>query len=535
MLIDITMMRGEIPRIKDHLLPDEASTLSVDCRFERGVVAPRKGNVALGTLPSTPHTLHKYGDNWLLWESGNVSVTESPMAQDPYQRVYFTGDGKPKLTSQDTAVLPNGFGPATSYDLGVPRPTSPPIVTNIDSSTGENPPDGESATFDDEDRLYIQTYVTRFGEEGAPGEASLSALIEKPGSTVTVKLTQPGVNTHNVTHTRLYRSVTSTSASDYLLVAEIPISNSHYVDSARDINGPVIETWDYDVPPENMQGICVMANGICAGFAGNEVMFSEAYLPYAWPKAYRDTTEHEIVGIAAIGTSLVVATKGYPYVFGGITPDAITGHKLDVEQSCVSARSLVVLNGMAMYASPDGLVVVSADGANVVTEPIIDRDHWQRFQPQTLHAVSVEGEYVAQGENGGFIFDPLSKAFTRLTQTWDAAFTDLEHDVLVTVKGNDYSTWQQGSEDIPYVWRSKSFLMPVDCLMNSARIQSPTPEKAAAKFIADGQVVFELAEGEIDGRAFRLPAVRATTWQVEVSGTAEIERIMVASSMQELA
>ncbi|MEI8611580.1 hypothetical protein P4S70_23035, partial [Enterovibrio sp. Hal110] len=39
----------------------------------------------------------------------------------------------------------------------------------------------------------------------------------------------------------------------------------------------------------------------------------------------------------------------------------------------------------------------------------------------------------------------------------------------------------------------------------------------------------------LHGRAFRLPAVRATTWQVEVSGTAEIERIMVASSMQELA
>ncbi|KAL8195924.1 UNVERIFIED_CONTAM: hypothetical protein K2H54_000093 [Gekko kuhli] len=32
--------------------------------------------------------------------------------------------------------------------------------------------------------------------------------------------------------------------------------------------GPVLETYDYTMPPDKMRGICQMANGICAGFAG---------------------------------------------------------------------------------------------------------------------------------------------------------------------------------------------------------------------------------------------------------------------------
>ncbi|MBF4427671.1 hypothetical protein EA860_27100, partial [Vibrio anguillarum] len=109
-------------------------------------------------------------------------------------------------------------------------------------------------------------------------------------------------------------------AGDYLLVAELPVSQTQYLDSARNVNGPPLETWDYDMADANMQGLCAMANGICAGFAGSEVMFSEAYLPYAWSKSHRGVTDDDIVAIAPIETSLVVVTKGKPYLFSGVTP-----------------------------------------------------------------------------------------------------------------------------------------------------------------------------------------------------------------------
>ncbi|STC88951.1 Uncharacterised protein [Escherichia coli] len=53
-----------------------------------------------------------------------------------------------------------------------------------------------------------------------------------------------------------------------------------------------------------------MANGIAAGFAGNEVMFSEAYLPYAWPEVNRHTTAEDIVAICPLGNVTGGGDKG---------------------------------------------------------------------------------------------------------------------------------------------------------------------------------------------------------------------------------
>ncbi|ENO7252719.1 hypothetical protein ACBP17_005228, partial [Escherichia coli] len=111
-------------------------------------------------------------------------------------------------------------------------------------------------------------------------------------------------------------------------VAELDASVLSYTDKIPAKNlGPSLATWDYLPPPENMTGLCLMANGIAAGFAGNEVMFSEAYLPYAWPEVNRHTTAEDIVAICPLGTSLVVATKGEPYLFSGVSPSTISGSR----------------------------------------------------------------------------------------------------------------------------------------------------------------------------------------------------------------
>ncbi|PWI34834.1 hypothetical protein DI392_00705 [Vibrio albus] len=533
MLIDISLMKGETPRLKPHLLSNETATLAKDCQFERGILAPVNDNAVSFSAPISPLSLFKYGTNWFFWET-KVHAINNPMDQDVYDRVYWTGEDKPRVTAQDVALDINGNGPAAWYDLGVPAPASSPVVADIDTSTGEDPEEGELDSYDDEDRVYIQTYVTRFGEEGAPGDPSESVVVEKPGSTVTITLAQPGVNTHNITHTRLYRSVTSTTGRKYIMVAELPISQATYVDSERDASGASLETYDYDVPDENMQGLCLMANGICAGFAGNGVMFSEAYLPYAWPSDYRDTTEHEIMAIAAIGNSLAVATKGYPYIFDGVTPSAITGTKLPAEQACVSAESLVVISGMAFYASPDGLIALSSDGATNTTDQLITRDQWQAFNPETIKATSVEGKYIAQYAGGAFIFDPVSRDFIVISDSWDCAYNDLETDTLYVVIGSDVYQWRNGSNPLTFEWQSKEFLMPRNSVLNSARVQSPEPELVSVEFFADGELVMTVALGDLTDEAFRLPSVRASKWQIKVTGTAEVERILVASSMQEL-
>ncbi len=117
-----------------------------------------------------------------------------------------------------------------------------------------------------------------------------------------------------------------------------------------------------------------MANGIAAGFAGNEVMFSEAYLPYAWPEVNRHTTAEDIVAVCPLGTSLVVATKGEPYLFSGVSPSTISGSKIPSMQACLSRQSMVAMEGFVLYAGTNGLVSVDANGnAALATDRLFHR------------------------------------------------------------------------------------------------------------------------------------------------------------------
>ncbi|MFB2866307.1 hypothetical protein [Aeromonas sp. MdU4] len=531
-LIDIVTMRGMVPRVENHLLPDEAATLAQDCQFERGVVEPIFADKQEGSaFPVTPATLfHYYGDHWFTWDK-LVEVMRSPIAQDQYNRVYFTDGDFPKIT-YDAIATGGSSKPTSWYRLGVPAPATPPNMQSVTPPSGGKDDDPT----DDETRFYVETYVSGLGEEGSPGPASGKIIITIPGSTVVVGLSPGPTNNSNITRRRLYRTVSGGGMADYLLVADLPIATVTYSDSKKEGElGPVLETYGYAMPPEKMRGICQMANGICAGFVANAVLFSEPYLPYAWPEKYKMTTEHDIVAIAAIDTALVVGTKGYPYLFQGASPSSITGQKLSsVQQACVSARSMVALDGLVLYASPDGLVGIGADGGNLVTEGIITRKQWQAMRPDTLRAWYSEGKYVALTDSHGFVFDPKSGDLRWLSGRWDAAVPDMQLDALMLAKGALLYQWRGGSVPLSMRWRSKEFVLPPGVRLGVARLMGESLGLVGFALWLDGVKVFELAIGAVPETAFRLPPLRGRRWQVEVTGTAAVERIMLAGSVAEV-
>ncbi|MFM5335763.1 hypothetical protein ACET97_04370 [Aeromonas enteropelogenes] len=531
-LIDIVTMRGMVPRVADHLLPDEAATLAQDCHFDRGVVAPLMGDKPVGmTLPMVPVTLfHYYGEHWFTWDK-LVEVMRSPIAQDQYNRVYFTDSDFPKLT-YDTIATGGSTKPTSWYRLGVPAPATPP---NMQSITPPSEAKDDDPT-DDESRFYVETYVTAVGEEGAPGPASGKISITVPGSTVVVALSPVPTNNSNITRRRLYRSVAGGGIADFLLVADLPIATATHSDSKKEEElGPPLETFDYAMPPDAMRGICQMANGICAGFLDNAVLFSEPFLPYAWPDKYKLTTEHDIVAIAAIDTALVVGTKGYPYLFQGVSPSAITGQKLSsLQQACISARSMVALDGLVLYASPDGLVGVGADGVHLVTEQMITRSQWQALGPDSLRAWYSEGKYVALTDTHGFVFDPKSGDLRWLSGRWDAAVSDMQRDALILAKGNQVFLWHGEVTPLSLRWRSKVFILPPGVRLAAAHLMGEQLALVGFVLLVDGVKVFELAPGNVPATAFRLPPVRGRRWQVELYGTASVERITLGGSIAEV-
>ena len=525
--IDIVTMRGETPRVAPHLLPNEVATLAKDCILDRGMLQPLKDDLAVGSLPFTPKTLFRYTENfWFAWSKA-VEVMRSPVAQDPYGRVYYTDGEYPKVT---TAAIATGgtTKPTAWYRLGVPAPSTTITVQAVTPPAGKT---DDNAT-DDVTRFYVETYVTGCGEEGPPGPASAEVTIAIPGSTVTLSLQPPISNDRNITSRRIYRSVSGAGVADYLLVAELPIATATYVDSRDDGSlSARLETYDYLPPPDNMRGICLMANGIAAGFAGNELLFSGAYLPYSWPKANRLTTEHEIVAIAAIGAAVVVGTKGYPYLCQGVSPSAITSTKIELQQACISARSMVSVDGVVLYASPDGLVGVSPSGANLATAQIITPDQWQAMNPATLRAWCHEGKYIGITDSHAFVFDPASGHFSELSNRWDAAYVDLMTDSLFVAKGPALFKWRgESSANVEYSWRSKVFTFN-SISMSCAKVSRGSGDLTFRLYV-DGAMVLTLAD--VPEMAFRLPALRGEKWQVEVVGLADVERIQLATSMMEI-
>src|SRR5690606_11115186 len=131
----------------------------------------------------------------------------------------------------------------------------------------------------------------------------------------------PSTNTENITHKRVYRTFTSGDTTDFYLVAEVAVAITTIQDTASS-PGKILDTEDFVAPPANMAGLVMMANGIAVGFAGNEIIPSEPYLPYAYPTEYRRSLDFDIVAMAAIGNSVIVGTKGLPYLITGVSPSA---------------------------------------------------------------------------------------------------------------------------------------------------------------------------------------------------------------------
>lgn len=538
--IDIISMHGEMPRVLPHMLPDGYSALAQNCHFRFGVITPVNDDQKSKVIfDMNPETLFLYSQNkWFTW-SGIVDVVRSPVAQDPYGRVYYTDGQYPKVTSAQIATSGSGPYPVNSYRLGVPAPESAITCSVLNPPPVEGTEEGDAK--DDETRFYTQTFVTAYGEEGPPGPQS-SELTVKQGGSVDLTMQPPPLQNSNITRRRIYRSVSGGGNADFLLMTELDAGVlSFHDDLLAEQLGHALETWHYVMPPGNMTGLCMMANGIAAGFAGNEVMFSEAFLPYAWPDSYRQTTEDDIVAIVPVGTALVIATKGQPYLFSGVSPSNISGTKLPLTQACVSRQSMVVMDGFILYAGTSGLVSVSSDGnALIATEKILSPEQWRDvFNPSSIKAYQYRGEYVARytkndGSQAVFIFNPQDMDIRHILTTFDTAYNDTATDTLYLVKGRELSVSQGANTPLPFIWRSKTFIAQESTSFSCLRIKAPYPERVGISVFADGQSVIQLPPGSLRRSVLKLPPVTGREWYLEVAGFGQVERVTLSTSMPEM-
>ena len=275
-------------------------------------------------------------------------------------------------------------------------------------------------------RSYVYTWVSLYGEEGPPSPPTV--LDGWSNATWTVGTTLPPLeqledpegsgaiigtaSVRGIKSTRLYRTVSDQyGLATYFLVAEYPVTQLTYLDTLKDrivtLNSQ-LESLYWFPPPKDMQGIVPFPNGISIGWQKNEVWFSEAYRPHAWPPGYVLTTEFDVIGVGVCGQSIVVCTKGYPYLVTGTAPGAMAMTKINLAEPCLHRGSIVSTDTSVLYISENGLIGVNQSGAaSNITEGWITRERWRELTPLGIvRAVKHATCYFAFARDGfGFTIE----------------------------------------------------------------------------------------------------------------------------------
>ena len=502
MLINLTSFAGEIPKVSPRLLPDTFAQKAINTKLWGGNLVPYRAPAQVAvTLKAGAQVVYKMAsggiDYWLNW-STDVDVARGPI-NDTKHRIYYTGDSTPKKTDFDLATTGSGDYPIASQPMGVPKPTAALTATPSGSGTGLV-----------ESRAYIYTFINNFDgveEESAPSLAS--AIISwQSGMTVDLSGFQAAPTGYNVTKQRIYRTVTGSSGTFYLLVAERAVSASNYNDSITTAAlGEAVPSLDYDMPPDDMQGIISMPGGFLVAFSGMDLCFSEPFRPHAWPEKYRLTTSWPIVAVAGYGSTIVVTTTGKPYLVEGSAPDSMQMSEPHLNYPCLSKRALVDMGEMGvLYPSTNGLMSVSnLYGAKNITEDMMSLDDWKKLNPASMVAYRYDNRYFfswkgLDGSEGGKFFETVSgnSFFVSTDYKPTNGWHDIETGKLYLILSNILWEWDaMQSPNLTQDWTSKLFVSPLEINFGVAMVEASfviTPEQVAqAKAAHDAAVAFNTA------------------------------------------
>lgn len=532
-----SVFRGTMPRIDPRDLPDGAAAAAIDCDLHNGALQAFRDLqfVVTPTKPGVKKTIYRFGldgsneaQYWWTF-TDDVDIAKGQISSDSSERTFFTGDstlGWPAVTDASLALLSGTNYPVAAYRLGPPAPASAPNA--VVSGTG----DGNSVT-----RAYAYTYVTAFSHEGQPSPAV--EVTVQGGQTVTLNAFSAAPAGYGITSRRIYRIESGASGvTENLFVAEIVVATTSYADSTPtvDLPGGTLESQNYVPPPASMRGLVNMPNGMQAAFDGYDVMFCVPFIHHAWP--YREPVAFPVVGLGVYADLLVVATKGRPYVMFSTDPESITSRQLELDEPCASKRSIARNRLGVMYASPNGLVLVSPSGAKLVTDEIIDKLYWQSLNPASIVGVGYDGRYIGFYDNGsttgGFVFDPTNELspFTLLDIYATAAYNDPARDEMYLSIGADIRQFEGVAQRRSYTHTSRIFNAGWQRNVGFGKVRA-NAYPVTMQVYADGALVH--TETVANDRVFRLPSqVTANEWQFTLTGTNRVTAAYIATDPRNL-
>lgn len=590
MRIEQTSWRGEAPRVTPRALPANAAQDATNARLQSGDLETWRQYVVEHHLatPAPVLTIYKLKDVWLSW-GGDVAVARGPVPGDTTYRTILAGPdvyAMPQLTNYAMATAGAEPYPATTRPLGVPAPVQHDGGADVFFTFGAlelelvSGDDLSGATV----TSYTYTYVNDLGQESAPalpdsgyhsGMTFSSFPVYAPSGTGTynqlsIRAVPSGLSAYGITTARIYRAATGSTGTAFRFVAEVAVSTSglsFYSDMLVDSQlGEVLESNLWDLPPDDLQGVIALPNGVMAGFSGNILCLSAQNFPHAWPVSYQLATDTDIVGIGNIDTTIVIFTKSYPYLAIGTDPAAYSMTKLETQQAGVSRRSVQSILGVGVVgATPDGLFAVLGNGQiQNLTSGAFTRRQWQALNPSSIEAVVHNDIYFffydpgSSGAAGGYAFDTKPDGFglVPLNAHASAGYGDPIADQLYLVLDDvtpitdtllpiaDTSPTVDGqtiyefdsdaaTSDMTYRYRGKLNLMPRPIAFGFCQVKALDYDNLVMRLYGDGAQFYERVI--TDKEAFTLPLVdEYDSFEQEFVGTSPVRTVRFGESVDEL-
>jgi hypothetical protein len=318
---------------------------------------------------------------------------------------------------------------------------------------------------------------------------------------------------HNTTGMtkRIYRTVGV--GGDFLFVDEIPVANTTYTDAVTaDDLGEILPTADSLLPPKNLTSLISLPNGCLVGIAGNEICFSDPYLPYSWPLRNRYVFPGVGVALVPAGNSVITLTDTFPILFTGSDPEAMSPSVMQTYAPCAAKRGVVDVGGGAIYPSFDGLWIVAPGRVDKLTQKLYREEEWAQLYPETFVAGFADGQYYARyrDDDGSFIwvFDTAENdSVVRIEQDASHLFRSETDGYLYLSLGNRVFRWDDNvNQRYTSDWVSSEVQLPMPMNFSVAQVHAkfsllvpPDTSILLANEAIFGNV--DLVSGELNGNS----------------------------------
>lgn len=384
-------------------------------------------------------------------------------------------------------------------------------------------------------RYVVYTYVTARGEESAPSPVSDLMLCDQNDKENIVIGNEPA--NRFITKWRSYRSNFGSQGAEFQFEGEYPIETKNITTAVlSSALGEICPTTLWVEPPTNLRGLVNMPNGIMAGFFDNTVCFCESFVPYAWPVGYQLTVPYPIIALGTFGQTLVVMHQGGVDYISGADSASMSIQKDISKQACVSFKSVALVEGGVLYASPEGLCLATGQGVDLITKKNFMRKEWRDFNPASIIGGYVEQTYFGSWNNGAkngvFMLHLPTLKLTTVDLVGTAVFSDTKTNILYLAQGNSVVALFQGPDFRVGTWRSKIAVMPKHTSFAWLTMESNFEFPITVKWYVDAALIYTVV---LTSRTpVRLPAVRGLEHEIEIVTKARWNCITMASSTQEL-